>query len=80
MKFYYTYVLRSLKDQKLYVGFTGDLRNRLREHNQGEVLSTKVRRPLELMYFEGCPSSEKALKREKYFKSGYGRAFLKERI
>lgn len=77
---FYTYVLKSKIDNKLYVGFTDNLRRRLLEHNSGEVLSTKDRRPLEIVYFEGCLSKDKAIKREKYFKTGFGRGFLKTRI
>lgn len=78
--FYYTYVLRSEKDGKLYVGYTNDLKSRLKQHDSGLVLSTKPRRPLKLIYFEACTSEEKAIKREKYFKSGFGRNFLKNRL
>ncbi len=78
--FYYTYVLRSKKDGKLYVDFSANLRERVKAHNQGEVESTKTRRPLELIYFEGCLGKEIAEKRERYFKTGFGRKFLKSRI
>ena len=78
--FYYTYVLRSHKDRKLYIGFTGNIKERLKAHNQGEVESTKYRRPLELVYYEGCLSKELAGKRERYFMTGFGRKFLKSRI
>ncbi len=77
---FYTYVLRSQKDQKLYVGYTPDLRKRIEKHSSGLVLATKDRRPLDLVYYEACLEKEKALKREKYFKTGFGRKFLKERI
>lgn len=77
---FFTYVLMSRKDGKHYVGFTDNLKNRLKEHNSGNVDSTKTRVPLELVYFEACLSKEKALKREKYFKTGFGRRFLKNRI
>lgn len=77
---YFTYVLLSEKDSKHYVGFTNDLVKRIREHNQGIVESTKDRRPLKLVYYEACLSKEKAIKREKYFKTGFGRRFLKDRI
>ncbi|MBI4363421.1 MAG: GIY-YIG nuclease family protein [Candidatus Doudnabacteria bacterium] len=77
---FYTYVLRSLKDLKLYIGWTSDLRIRVKKHNDGFVLATKYRRPLELVYYEACLSKEKAIKREKYFKTGFGRRFLKDRI
>lgn len=78
--FYYTYVLRSEVDGKLYIGSTNDLKRRFREHNNGEEKSTKVRAPFELIYFEGGGDLAKARKREKYFKTGYGRRFLKNRI
>ena len=51
--YFYIYVLRSEKDGNNYVGFTSDLRKRLKEHEKGYVKSTKNRRPLKLIYFEG---------------------------
>ena len=77
---FYTYVLRSKKDNKLYVGQSSDLKKRIIDHNNGLVLSTKDRRPLELIYYESCLNEEKSVKREKYFKTGFGRKFLKNRI
>lgn len=77
---FYTYVLRSLKDGNLYIGFTEDLKRRVLDHNKGLVDSTKLRIPLELIYYEACLSKEKALRREKYFKTGFGRNFLKNRL
>ncbi len=78
--FYYTYVLESLKDGKLYIGFTADIEGRLKAHNHGEVESTKYRRPFKLVYFEGCLNKKMAEKRERYFKTGFGRKFLKGRV
>ena len=77
---FYTYVLKSIKDKKLYIGFTEDIDKRLKEHNSGNVKSTLVRRPLKLVYLEACLNKDKAIKREKYFKTGFGRRFLKDRI
>ncbi len=77
---FYTYVLRSLKDNKLYIGFTENLEKRIKEHKLGYVDATKNRRPLKLIYYEACRNKQKALEREKYFKTGYGRRFLKNRI
>lgn len=77
---FYTYVLESLKDKKLYIGWSNDLKNRIRQHNSGKVDATKSRLPLKLVYYEACLSKEKAIAREKYFKTGFGRGFLKERI
>jgi putative endonuclease len=77
---YYTYVLKSKLDNKLYIGYTKDLKKRLSEHNKGLVTVTKYRKPFILVYYEACLDDEKAIKREKYFKTGFGRRFLKDRI
>jgi len=79
-KFFYTYVLRSLKDGNLYIGWTNDLKSRLEYHNKGKVIATKSRLPLELVYYEACLSKRSAIKREKTLKTGFGRKFVKERI
>ena len=78
--FYYTYVLQSLKDNKHYIGFTDDLKRRKIEHDSGLVSSTINRRPLKLVYYEACKDKRKAIHREMYFKTGFGRRFLNNRI
>ena len=77
---YYTYVLKSVIDDKLYIGWTDNLKRRLVTHNSGQVNATAFRRPLELVYYEACTNKERAIAREKYFKTGFGRRFLKLRI
>ena len=77
---FYTYVLKSKKDNNLYIGFTSDLKERFIKHNKGLVESTRDRRPLEIVYYEACCDKEKAIKREKALKTGFGRAYLKKRI
>ena len=77
---FYTYVLFSQKDYKFYTGYTSDLKKRLHSHNNGEVFSTKNRRPLELIYYETCLNQEDALYREKYLKSTYGKRYIKNRL
>ena len=77
---FYTYVLKSEKDGKLYVGFCEDLKIRLKEHQNGFVKSTKNRRPLVLIYYEACKDKQDAINREKQLKTGFGRAYLKRRI
>ena len=78
--FYYTYFLQSLKDKEIYIGWTVNLKNRLKKHNSGKVDATKYRQPLVLVYFEGCKTKEKAILREKSLKTGFGRRYLKNRI
>ena len=52
---YYTYVLKSQKDGKMYTGSTKDLKLGFEQHGEGLVQSTKHRRPLELIYYEVYP-------------------------
>ncbi|NEW78089.1 MAG: GIY-YIG nuclease family protein [Gelidibacter sp.] len=78
--YYYIYVLRSLKDNNFYTGYTSDLENRILEHQKGQVKSTKHRLPLELVYFEGCINQQDATSREKYLKTTYGKRYIKNRI
>ena len=79
-EFYFVYILQSEVDGKNYAGYTKDLKSRLQAHQKGEVLSTKDRRPLKLIYYEACLSQKDALKREKYFKTHYGKMYLKNRL
>lgn len=80
MNYFYTYVLRSLKDSKFYVGFTKNILKRIEEHNKGKVESTKNRTPLELIYWEGCLNQQDATNREKYLKTSWGKRYIKNRI
>ncbi len=78
---YYMYVLKSLKDEKLYIGSTDDLRRRLSEHNKGLNRSTKARRPFELRYYEACADERDARTREYNLKKdGKALGQLKRRI
>jgi putative endonuclease len=46
---YFVYIIRSQKDESLYVGQTNNLEERLRRHNQGRSKYTKSKRPWELL-------------------------------
>ncbi|OGI76035.1 excinuclease ABC subunit C [Candidatus Nomurabacteria bacterium RIFCSPHIGHO2_02_FULL_36_29] len=78
--FYYTYILKSKKDGKIYTGYTKDLRKRLNQHNKGLSLYTKGRGPFELIYYEACLLEDKARSRELFLKSGMGKRYLKNRL
>ena len=80
MKYYYVYVLESLSDGNWYTGYTTNSRRRIKEHNLGRNNSTKNRRPLKLIYFEGGLNQQDTLAREKYLKSGMGKRYLKNRL
>ena len=60
-----------------YVGYTSNIVNRINEHNNGKVASTKNRIPLELVYWEGCLNQQDATAREKYLKTAWGKRYIK---
>ena len=80
MKYYYVYVLHSQKDKNFYAGYTDNLNRRVEDHAKGKVSSTKNRRPLRLIYWEGCLNQKDALVREKYLKTAWGKRYIKNRI
>jgi len=77
---FYIYVLRSKKDNKLYTGYTDDLRKRFNRHNKGDIVSTSFRRPFELIYYEASINQQDATAREKYLKTGMGKRYIKNRL
>lgn len=78
---HYVYLLRSRKNLKFYLGCTGDLRKRLKEHNDEKVESTRNLTPWELKYYEAYQSKEDAFDREKRLKHhAKGYQELKKRI
>lgn len=77
---YYVYILKSKKDNKLYVGKTKDLRRRFSEHNSGRVISIKNRTPFKLLFYEAFKSKTDAGRDELFFKSGYGQEVIKDKL
>lgn len=73
---YYVYILYSLKDRGLYIGFTSDLKKRLAQHAKGQSTATKFRTPFKLIHYEYFINEHDAKSREEYLKSGYGRKQL----
>lgn len=76
--FSYTYILRSLKNSSFYIGYTTDLKRRLKQHNNGESQATKPFRPYELIFYEAFLNDTDAKNREIYLKGGYGRKTIKK--
>ena len=78
---YYTYVLYSKKFNKIYIGYTGNLEQRLRAHN---VISkkgyTKRYRPWIIAFFEEYETKKEAMDREKILKSGKGSEWVWKKI
>jgi len=74
--FYYVYILLSLKNKNLYVGYTSDLKRRIDQHNRGKTDSLKHRRPLKLIYYEAFLDKKDAMKKETFYKSGRGHEII----
>ncbi|OGY44850.1 MAG: hypothetical protein A2820_00550, partial [Candidatus Buchananbacteria bacterium RIFCSPHIGHO2_01_FULL_40_35] len=72
---FYIYILQ-LKNNRLYIGFTSDLRNRYKQHQRGGVKSTQKLLPLKLIHYECYILEEDARGREKFLKTSDGRFFL----
>jgi predicted GIY-YIG superfamily endonuclease len=78
---YYTYIIRSIEHpEKIYVGWTKDLKKRVSKHNGGGSSYTAKYKPWKLLYYSAFISREKAYKFEKYLKSSSGKAFLRKRL
>ena len=71
---YYTYVLRNGRTARLYIGFSGNLKQRVSSHQGRDPAWT-------LVYYEAYTSEADARQRERDLKQ-YGSAwrFLKKRI
>jgi len=65
---YYVYILRSIKDKQLYIGYTNNLPKRIKEHNSKLNTSTKSRIPFKLVYYEAYANLQDATKRESNLK------------
>ncbi|OGF99993.1 hypothetical protein A2Y99_01585 [Candidatus Gottesmanbacteria bacterium RBG_13_37_7] len=77
---YYVYILQSLKDKSLYIGYTSNLKKRLEEHNSGKNIATKPHIPYKLIFYEAFLNSIDAKNREKYLKGGYGRKTINKML
>jgi putative endonuclease len=74
---FFVYVLRSETRPYTYAGLTDDLERRVGQHQAGYVRSTKPYRPFVLIHTEQFATRAEARVREKFFKTGNGREFLK---
>lgn len=63
MSYFYVYVLRSIKFERNYIGFTKDINNRLKQHNSGHTKSTKPYKPWKLLFFETYSTKIEAINR-----------------
>jgi putative endonuclease len=69
---YYFYILRSLINNKLYLGYTNNLKKRYKSHNSKQNKASKPNAPYELIFYSGFKSKLDAIECEKYFKTTAG--------
>ena len=75
------YVLYSPAFDKIYIGYSSNLTERLLSHNElGKKGWTIKFRPWILVYTEVFSTKSDAMKREKELKSYQGRVFIRNRI
>lgn len=77
---YYNYILLNSVTSRYYIGFTPDLRNRLKKHFSGKVKSTKSNLNYSLVWYCAFSGKDQALAFERYLKSGSGVAFMRKRF
>ncbi len=78
---YYVYLLRSINHQdQTYIGYTTNLKDRLKKHNDGGNIATQLNRPWKIEVYIAFAKQEKAIAFERYLKFQSGRAFAKKRF
>ena len=78
---YYSYCLQSLKNGKLYIGSTSDLKKRFKYHNKGLGGDfTSKNKPWKLIYYEAFLEKKDAQSAERYYKTGFGRGTIKKKL
>lgn len=76
---FYVYILENQATKSWYIGFSGNLKQRLKQHQHHEVRTTCYW-DWELIYYEAYRSKRDAMGREEFLKSGSGRRFLKKQL
>lgn len=77
MKFFYVYVLQNKLKDFIYIGYSEDIKERYKIHNEGRVVSTKHFVPLDLIHYEAYRNMADAKRREEYLKTNKGRKTLR---
>ncbi len=78
---YYVYLLKSISNpNQTDMGFTEDLKNRLKAHNYGQSSHTAKYKPWDLITYLAFKDRSTALSFEKYLKSHSGKAFANKRL
>lgn len=78
---YYVYILENQDDKSFYIGYTQNLKQRIKEHLSSRgCRTTKLKKNWKLIYFEGYIEKKDATGREKFLKGGSGRKYLNKQL
>ena len=77
---FFVYILQSQKDLSFYIGFTANLQQRLRKHNNARTGYSASKKPWNIVYFESFDNKSDALKRERFLKNQKNRNFYSRLI
>ncbi len=78
---FYVYIIQSTNHtNQIYIGFTGNLTQRLEYHNSGKSLYTKTYKPWKITAYFAFDTQEKATAFEQYLKTGSGYEFIRRRV
>ena len=74
---FFVYILYSASFNRIYVGQTKNIENRLESHNSGNVISTKHYKPWTMIHSEQFATRSEAMNREKELKTSVGRRWIR---
>lgn len=78
---YYIYILENKNDKSWYIGYSSNLRRRIRDHLFGKgCKTTSKKNGWQLIYYEAYLIKKDAMKREVFLKSGSGRRYIKKQL
>jgi len=73
---YWVYILQSEKDGSYYIGYTSDIEERLKRHNERRSRYTRSKAPWKLIYQEVFTTRSEAMKREQETKRKKNRPYI----
>jgi putative endonuclease len=77
---FYVYLIQSEVDSSFYIGYTSNLELRIKQHNKGESIYSRRKKPWKLVYSEELENKTSALKREKFLKKQKNKDFYYQLI